>query len=141
MSVRDEEKPVGLRLRLPGHDQSASLFLEDLLDAEDRLVSEEERVAASQTNFAVAQVELKRALGELIMYEPCGPCLNGTFPMPAHWGGTPSPADASVNEPEEPLLAPDAAGGIVFPIGQNVAGSQTLDASAAGDAIPLFPAP
>ncbi len=60
--------------QLPGHDQSTSLFLVDLLDAEDRLVNEEQLLVGAQTSFAVAQVKLKRALGELIVFDPCVQC-------------------------------------------------------------------
>jgi outer membrane protein TolC len=80
--------------RLPGHDQSASLFLEDLLDAEDRLVDQEQRVAAAQTRFAVAQVELKRALGELVIRDAncCVQCAGGRSPVSPSAAVGPTPA-------------------------------------------------
>ena len=87
--------------RLPGHDQSASLFLEDLLDAEDRLVGEEQRVAEAQASFAIAQVELKRALGELVVHAPCevGHGESIVTPMPAVTPTpTPTPAPTPVND-------------------------------------------
>ena len=84
--------------RLPGHDQSASLFLEDLLDAEDRLVAEEQRVAAAQTRLAVAQVELKRALGELVVRNPdsLDPC--GWRPQPVGHAETADDAQVGASE-------------------------------------------
>lgn len=90
--------------RLPGHDQSASLFLEDLLDAEDRLVAEEQRVAEAQTSFAVAQVELKRALGELVVSAPCEVCQSGPVGAPTPAIETPAaePVNSIFTAPEPP---------------------------------------
>ncbi len=51
---------------LPGDEQSTSFLLEDLLDAEDRLVDEEQLVATAQVRQAIAYAELKRALGTLV---------------------------------------------------------------------------
>ncbi|MGI9456024.1 MAG: TolC family protein [Aeoliella sp.] len=94
--------------RLPGHDQSASLFLEDLLDAEDRLVNEEERLAAAQTGYAVAQVELKRTLGELVVCNPCDLCVAESEPTSAPPNQAPLPTDPSAYESAEPVPAPAA---------------------------------
>jgi len=91
--------------RLPGHDQSASFFLEDLLNAEDRLVSEEQRVAASQTGLAIAQVELKRAMGKLVVSEPCDFCQEDSMPMPPLSIDAPVTASDPVNLPIEPATS------------------------------------
>ena len=89
--------------RLPGHDQSASLFLEDLLDAEDRLVGEEQQLAASQASYAVAQVALKRALGELVVYHPNDSCLCDPIP---NMGSVDSDGGGVEELPQEPSTKP-----------------------------------
>ncbi|MGI9428567.1 MAG: TolC family protein, partial [Bythopirellula sp.] len=93
--------------RLPGHDQAASLFLEDLLDAEDRLVDQEQRVAAAQTRFAIAQIELKRALGELVIRNANCPVACG------EWSQLASPSAAA--EPPHVVEPTPAVGPVVHP--------------------------
>ena len=57
---------------LPGDDRSASFLLEDILEAHDRLAAEESNFAQTQTNYAMAIVNLKRALGILLQTEEIG---------------------------------------------------------------------
>lgn len=54
---------------LAGEDRSAGLLLEDLLDAQDRLVVEEFGFALAQHSYAVSQTALKRAMGTLLEQE------------------------------------------------------------------------
>ena len=54
---------------MSGEDRSASLLLEDLLDAQDRLVVEEYGFALAQRNYTVSQTQLKRATGTLLEHE------------------------------------------------------------------------
>jgi outer membrane protein len=51
----------------PGDNRSASLMLEDLLQAQDRLASAEFAFAASQVAFMFAQVKLKQVMGVLLI--------------------------------------------------------------------------
>ena len=59
--------------QLSGEDRSASLLLEDLLDAQDRLVLEEFGFAYSQHTYTISQTELKRAMGTLLEQEGIEP--------------------------------------------------------------------
>ncbi|MGM0487572.1 MAG: TolC family protein [Planctomycetota bacterium] len=54
---------------LPGEDRSASLVLEDLLDAQMRATVEQNKFVQAQVNHMLAFVELKRATGTLLQYE------------------------------------------------------------------------
>lgn len=54
---------------LAGEDRSAGLLLEDLLDAQDRLVVEEFGFALAQHSYAVSQTALKQAMGTLLEQE------------------------------------------------------------------------
>lgn len=54
---------------LPGEDRAASLLLQDLLLAQERLSAEEFAFVEAQIAYAVAQVELKRATGVLLEYD------------------------------------------------------------------------
>lgn len=54
---------------MSGEDRSASLLLEDLLDAQDRLVTEEYGFALAQHLYTVSQTKLKRATGTLLQHE------------------------------------------------------------------------
>jgi outer membrane protein len=58
---------------MAGEDRSASLLLEDLLDAQDRLVIEEYGFALAQRNYTVSQTQLKRATGTLLRQEGIEP--------------------------------------------------------------------
>lgn len=51
---------------LPGDDRSASFLLEDILDAQDRLLEEESSVLRAQVEYATAIARLKRATGTLL---------------------------------------------------------------------------
>ena len=54
---------------LPGDDRSASFLLEDLLDAQKRLATEEYLFAEAQSSYTVALINQKRASGTLLQYE------------------------------------------------------------------------
>ena len=54
---------------LPGEDRSASLVLEDLLDAQSRAAVAQNNFVQAQVNHMLALVELKRAQGTLLQYE------------------------------------------------------------------------
>ncbi len=54
---------------LPGDDRSASFLLQDLLDAQDRLVAEEFGFAQAQFAYTVALANLKRTTGTLLQAE------------------------------------------------------------------------
>jgi len=51
---------------LAGDDRSASLLLEDILQAQDRLVDEERTLAQALVNYNVAMTEWKRVTGNLV---------------------------------------------------------------------------
>ena len=50
---------------LPEVDDSVTLLLEDLLDSQERLADEEAALARAQTDYAIAIVQLKKAMGTL----------------------------------------------------------------------------
>jgi len=54
---------------LPGDDRSASFLLADLLDAQDRLVFEENGFARAQVNYALSLTRVNRATGTLLIRE------------------------------------------------------------------------
>jgi outer membrane protein TolC len=54
---------------LPGEDRSATLVLEDLLDAQLRAAIEQNNFVQAQVNHMMALVELKRVMGTLLQYE------------------------------------------------------------------------
>jgi hypothetical protein len=54
---------------LPGTDRSASLLLEDLLDAQERLNIAEFAYLDAQVNYNVAQIGYQKALGTLLQTE------------------------------------------------------------------------
>ena len=58
---------------LPGDDRSASFLLEDLLDAQDRLTTEEGRYLDSQVAYAISSLNLKRETGILLRSERIEP--------------------------------------------------------------------
>jgi outer membrane protein TolC len=65
---------------LPGDERSASLLLESLLDAQERLAVEEYGFALAQRAYAMTHTELKRATGTLLQQqriEPVRSCHNG----------------------------------------------------------------
>lgn len=97
-------------LQLPGDDRSASFLLEDLLRAEDRLANAEYAYAESRVAFAMAQVDLKRAMGILLMQSrvPSSATLAvehlGTPPAPALVPPTPRP------QTSPSILSPSSSG-------------------------------
>jgi hypothetical protein len=54
---------------LPGSDRSASLMLEDLLDAQERLNAAESACLESQLNYNLSQTTYLRAVGTLLETE------------------------------------------------------------------------
>jgi outer membrane protein TolC len=65
---------------LAGDDRSVSFLLEDLLDAQDRLMGEEFGFAMAQRDYTVSQMALKRATGTLLQHEQIEPvrvCRDG----------------------------------------------------------------
>lgn len=57
---------------LAGDDRSASLLLEDILQAQDRLVDEERTLAQALVNYNVAMTEWKRVTGNMVnMFAYC----------------------------------------------------------------------
>ena len=55
---------------LPGEGYSANSLLEDLLDAQDRLLLEEVGFARAQIDFALSTTKLKRSTGSLLQIQP-----------------------------------------------------------------------
>jgi outer membrane protein len=61
---------IGQRWQLlPGEDRSASLILEDLLDAQERLTVQEFAFANAQVTYNLALTNVKRAMGTLLQFE------------------------------------------------------------------------
>lgn len=54
---------------LPGDDRSASLLLDDLLDAQDRLAFAERAFAQGQVDYTVSHTRMHRAMGTLLKHE------------------------------------------------------------------------
>jgi outer membrane protein TolC len=54
---------------LPGEDRSASLVLEDLLAAQERLAAVEFEFSNAQVNYSLALTNLKRTMGTLLQFE------------------------------------------------------------------------
>ncbi|MCA9264755.1 MAG: TolC family protein [Planctomycetales bacterium] len=54
---------------LPGEDRSASLLLEDLLSAQERLAQQELDYLESEVTFSLALANLRRATGTLLQFE------------------------------------------------------------------------
>jgi outer membrane protein TolC len=70
MAAQEEVNYLEQRwLLLPGDDRAASFLLEDLLDAQDRLATEEFLFAEAQATYAVATMQQKRTTGTLLQYE------------------------------------------------------------------------
>ena len=66
MSARTESEFLIDRWKtLPEVDDSVTLLLEDLLDSQERLADEEAALARAQTDYAIAIVQLKKAMGTL----------------------------------------------------------------------------
>ncbi len=51
---------------LPGDDRAASLLLQDLLDAQDRVLAQEASLVQSQTAYVISLTRYKRATGQLL---------------------------------------------------------------------------
>lgn len=58
---------------LSGDDRSVSFLLEDLLDAQDRLATEEYEFAVAHGDYVLSQIALKRATGTLLEHEQIEP--------------------------------------------------------------------
>jgi outer membrane protein TolC len=58
---------------LPGEDIAASFMLEDLLDAQDRLATEEFEFARAQFTYMISVIQLKRATGTLLQFDKLPP--------------------------------------------------------------------
>jgi hypothetical protein len=54
---------------LPGDDRSASLLLEDLLDAQERLTASEYEFLDAQLSYSLSQMSYKKAIGSLLVTE------------------------------------------------------------------------
>lgn len=55
---------------LPDPNESAVLLIEDLLDAQERLADEERSFVRSQVAYAMSWVQLRKAMGVLLLYQP-----------------------------------------------------------------------
>jgi outer membrane protein TolC len=75
VATTDEVRQKRARLsHIPGDDHtSVSYHLEDLLNAIDRLVSDETALAEAQRNYAVSIAEFNRATGTLVNVDTGGP--------------------------------------------------------------------
>ena len=51
---------------LPGNDQTLSFLLEDVLDAQERVATEEQDFVTAQVNYVQSLVRVKRAMGVLL---------------------------------------------------------------------------
>lgn len=73
VSAREYVDLISNRWReLPGDGFSANSMLEDLLDAQDRLLLEEVGFARAQVDYALSTTRLKRATGTLLQIETIG---------------------------------------------------------------------
>lgn len=70
---------------LPGEDRSASLILEDLLAAQERLAAEEFEFANSQVNYNLALMNLKRTMGTLLQFERVAVAKSEDCGIPSLW--------------------------------------------------------
>ncbi|KAA5538542.1 TolC family protein [Roseiconus nitratireducens] len=55
---------------LPGEGYTANSILEDLLDAQDRLLNEQTEFARSRVEYTLSTIRLKRATGSLLQIQP-----------------------------------------------------------------------
>jgi outer membrane protein TolC len=83
---------------VPGNDQTISFLLEDLLDAQERVASEEASFVNAQVDYVLAVVNLKKAAGILLNCDSqAGPgSLGSHLGNEHHFGseqGTPVPAE------------------------------------------------
>ena len=66
-AAESETKYLGERWkRLPGDDRSTSELLEDLLDAQERLATQESEFEIARRNYMLALTEIKRSTGTLL---------------------------------------------------------------------------
>ena len=89
---------------IPGNDQTISFLLEDLLDAQERVTTEEADYTASQVAYVLSVVNLKRATGILLSVDQQGaaqvaPAQNPKAIMNSVPTTTPIPAIPPVPEP------------------------------------------
>jgi outer membrane protein TolC len=100
---------------LAGDEQSTTLLLEDLLDAQQRVAEEEAAFTVAQVSYAVALVQIKRAMGTLLQTgehpgDPIGSAASPHMPK-----SPPDPRPTLVEpdevfEPIEPTPDPGPAG-------------------------------
>jgi outer membrane protein TolC len=96
---------------LPGDDRSASLLLEDILNAQDRLVEEETSFLRAQVDYATSLAKLRRATGTLlnVRYTPIEASLTANRSPPASFHES-IPDPAAVNSPPEARTTPQVPG-------------------------------
>jgi len=93
---------------LPGDDRSASLVLEDILGAQERLMDEEVSFVRAQVDYARSIASLKRATGTLLDVRsvPNAGTAPGPQPVPATSFPTSLPAATGENSATRPFAAP-----------------------------------
>ena len=67
---------------LPGDQQAAGIVLDDLLNAQERLSRAEASYAGALVAYNVALVQLKRAIGVLLQYQPLATTSSGPVQRP-----------------------------------------------------------
>ena len=83
---------------IPGADRSATLLLEDLLDAQERVAVEEAGFVTAQVKYVLALANLKRVMGTLLKRkEKVAPAPKRLTPIP-----NPAPAPNPVPNPVPP---------------------------------------
>ena len=58
---------------VPGDDATAALMLQNLLESQERLADEEYDFVAAQVNYSVSLVDLRRAMGTLMIFDTPSP--------------------------------------------------------------------
>ena len=84
---------------LPGSDQTISFLLEDVLDAQERVTTQEADFVNAQTEYVLAVVSLKRAMGILI---DC----DGDLALESRESSEPTSLDPSAEPITEPIPTP-----------------------------------
>ncbi len=97
---------------LPGEDRSVGLYLEDLLNAQERLAAAEFGFLKAQTTYSLSLMNLKRAMGTLLQDEQivhgvtCECCLPRNVLDKAPTAETTiPPIEAIPGQPSEPLYS------------------------------------
>lgn len=88
-------------LLLPGDDRSASLYLEDILNAQERLAAEEASLAQAQVAYNIAVARMSQATGTLTQAYELPPAWE--TPVAANDVHLPQPARGPVPQPQIPL--------------------------------------